>query len=99
MLFIYLFNNIKIFSKFGTTLYHGKFRKEEKKGNNQSRANMYVILRDWREIDFDYTSQLLAKTVTIVWIPKLIKQCEKVINLLLSTNPKRECINLGFKPV
>ena len=34
---IYLFNNIKYFFEFVTTLYHGKFWKKEKKGKDQSR--------------------------------------------------------------
>ena len=78
--------------EFVTTLYHGKFLKEEKKGKGQS---IYIYCDPTlRAIDLDHASQLLAKTDIIVLIPKRLQQCEQGLNLLLSTTPKRERLNL-----
>ena len=48
----------------------------------------------WRDIDSDYTSQLLAKTVIVVLIPKPIKQCEQYLKSVAIHNS----VERMFKP-
>ena len=55
---IYLFNNIKYFFEFVTTLYHGKFWKEEEKGKDQSRYILRSYVKsNWLRPRFSITRE------------------------------------------
>ena len=83
--------------EFVTTLHHGKFWKEEKKGKGQS---IYIL---WSStlmaIDFDHTSQLLAKTSIILSIPKWLQQFEQKSQSVAIHNSKERTFKSGLNQV